>query len=90
MNSSINDIGAGFFEKSLILERYQVRRLSEYGLLDEYKRRKLDYFIINWYIEKLGDASAQEKEKCIETIAEIVALYGKTIDDYAAYIKEKQ
>lgn len=88
MNSSINDIGTEFFRKSLILEAYQVNRLREYGLLDEYINRKLDFFVINWYIDKLKDTSADEKDKCIEIISDIVDLYGKKIGDYHNYIKE--
>ena len=88
MNSSINDIGKSFYEKSLILERYQVERLEDYGLLTEYINRKLDYFIINWYIDKLDNSKVDERCECIEIIDEIAKLYGKSIDNYAGYIKE--
>ena len=88
MDSSINDIGEEFFRKSLILEEYQVQRLREYGLLEEYIERKLDFFVINWYIDKLQDTNQGERNACIQIIDQIVRLYGKTIGDYAQQLKE--
>lgn len=88
MDSSINDIGVDFFRKSLILEEYQIKRLEKYGLLDEYIERKLDYFVINWYIDKLYDVGKEEYGECVGIIADIVKLYGKNVENYASYIKE--
>ena len=90
MDSSINDVGEGFFRKSLILEEYQVGRLRDYGLLGEYIERKLDFFVVNWYIDKLQDTSQEERNACIQVIDQIVRLYGKTIEDYAWQLEEQE
>ena len=55
-------------------------------LVEEYIERKLDYFTINWYIEKLSDCRPDERESCIDVIDQIVKLYGKTIQDYERYL----
>lgn len=88
MDSSINDIGVEFFKKSLILEKYQVKRLKKYELLSEYVDRKLDYFMVNWYIDKLQGVSEEEWRECVDIIDKIARLYGKTIGDYLHYIEE--
>ena len=54
--------------------------------MEEYIERKLDYFTINWYIEKLSDCRPDERESCIDVIDQIVKLYGKTIQDYERYL----
>lgn len=86
LNSSINDVGPSFFRKSFILEKYQRAQLEKYELVEEYIERKLDYFTINWYIEKLSDCRPDERESCIDVIDQIVKLYGKTIQDYERYL----
>lgn len=86
LNSSINDVGPSFFQKSFILEKYQRAQLEKYELVEEYIERKLDYFTINWYIEKLSDCRPDERESCIDIIDQIVKLYGKTIQDYERYL----
>ena len=86
LNSSINDVGPSFFQKSFILEKYQRAQLEKYELVEEYIERKLDYFTINWYIEKLSDCRPDERESCIDVIDQIVKLYGKTIQDYERYL----
>lgn len=86
LNSSINDVGSSFFQKSFILEKYQRAQLEKYELVEEYIERKLDYFTINWYIEKLSDCRPDERESCINVIDQIVKLYGKTIQDYKRYL----
>lgn len=87
-DSSINDIGKSFFEKSLILEQYQEERFKEYGIFEEYVDRKLDYFVVNWYLEKLKNVIEEDRDECIEIIDRIVKIYGKTIEDYKAYLRE--
>ena len=86
LNSSINDVGSSFFQKSFILEKYQRAQLEKYELVEEYIERKLDYFTINWYIEKLSDCRPDERESCIDVIDQSVKLYGKTIQDYERYL----
>ena len=86
LNSSINDVGSSFFQKSFVLEKYQRAQLEKYELVEEYIERKLDYFTINWYIEKLSDCRPDERESCIDVIDQIVKLYGKTIQDYERYL----
>lgn len=87
-DSATNTISPEFFKKSFILEQYQAERLKAYGLLEEYITRKLDYFIVNWYIDKLSRTSETERTECIGIIGDIAALYGKSMSDYKTYLEE--
>lgn len=80
--SETNKVGRSFFEKSLLLERAQVERFAGYGVLDDYKRDKLDYFVENWYLEKYARVKPEEKEASLAVLQKILALYGKTTADY--------
>lgn len=77
-NSIINTISHKFFDKFFIMEKYQVKKLREYGLLEEYKKRRLGDFFENWYLEKLKLVTDQnEYEKCLKIVNEIGHIYEK-------------
>lgn len=78
--SVINSINHKFFEKFYILEKYQVQKFKEYGVLKEYIEKKLDNFIKNWYYAKL-ELVTDEKEKkmSINIINNIIDLYKDSI-----------
>ena len=80
--SSVNALDTSFFEKSLILEKEQVRRFARYGILDEYINRRLDYFVINWYLDKLFLVDREEQKECLDMIGQITELYGKDVNEY--------
>ena len=81
--SSVNDVGVSFFEKSLPVEKAQAAIFIEKGLADEYKKRRLDYFIINWYLDKLqGVKNEEDKKHCLDITGQITRLYGKDISEY--------
>lgn len=76
-DSIVNSISHKFFDKFLIMEKYQVKKLKEYGLLDEYKERRYYYFLDNWYLEKLKLVKTKEEyNKSIDIIHKIQNLYG--------------
>jgi len=74
-DSEINSISLNFYNKFFILEKYQVNKLKEYGVLEEYKKRKLDYFIKNWYLEKLKYVKKNDYERSLDIINQIQQLY---------------
>lgn len=75
-NSIVNNISKNFFEKFLIMEKYQVEKLKEYDLLNEYKKRRFSSFYKNWYLEKLKMVKdSEEKEKSMIIINKIKDLY---------------
>ncbi len=74
--SIVNNINRKFFEKFLIMEKYQVKKLKEYDLLEEYKEKRFKIFYKNWYLEKLKNVkNVKEKEKSKEIIKQIKKLY---------------
>lgn len=75
-DSVVNSITHKFYEKFLIMERYQVNKLKEYNLLDEYKKRRYQYFLDNWYLEKLKlIKDEKEYEISKDIIKQIKELY---------------
>ncbi len=77
-DSVVNTINHKFFEKFLIMERYQVQKLKEYNLLNEYINRRYEHFMNNWYLAKLElIEDDKEKQLSLEIIDEIKKLYDK-------------
>lgn len=74
--SVVNSINHKFFDKFLIMEKYQVKKLKEYNVFDEYYERRYHQFLENWYMTKLKLVSDdKEYEKSLEIIDEIRKLY---------------
>ena len=80
--SAVNAITPRFFERSLILEREQVKRFRAYGVLDDYIRLRLDHFVVHWYLDKLGFVAETDRERSLDLIDSIVNEYGKELSDY--------
>jgi SAM-dependent methyltransferase len=79
-SSLTNDISSNFFEKSLILEKYQVQKFKSYGLLEQYKEKKFYYFMKNWYGGKLEKVKKEDYEKSLNILKEITSLYNLDIE----------
>ncbi len=74
--SVVNSLNHKFFEKSLIMEEYQVEKLKEYGLLKVYKDKRFKNFLENWYYEKLKLVKSKiEIEKSKKIIKKMEELY---------------
>ena len=71
----MNRISRSFFDKSLLLERHQVEVLKQHGVLEAYKKIKLDAFMKGWYGEKLKQVASEDLEYGKKIIAEIRSLY---------------
>lgn len=77
-DSVVNTINHKFFEKFLIMERYQVQKLKEYNLLNEYINRRYEHFMNNWYLAKLQlIEDTDEKKLSLEIIDKIKKLYSE-------------
>lgn len=74
-SSVVNTIGKSFFDKSILMERYQVTKLKEYGVIDQYKKIKLNQFVDGWYKEKLKSVSDAEREYCNNIVNQITQMY---------------
>ena len=74
-DSIVNSINHKFFGKFLIMEKYQVAKLKEYGLFKEYKQRRYYNFLENWYYAKLklvkDNKEYEESKKIIEEIKKL-------------------
>lgn len=73
--SAVNSVSRRFFEKSLLLEERQVEVLKAHGLLDDYKKLRLEHFMEHWYMKKLALVDGEERGQCEELIERIRALY---------------
>lgn len=74
-NSIVNTINKTFFEKFLLLEKYQIQTLKRYGVLDEYLQKKFNCFLKNWYYEKLEQVDEENREVAAKIVDSIIALY---------------
>lgn len=75
-DSVVNTINHRFFEKFLIMERYQVQKLKAYNLFKEYKDRRYEHFMNNWYLAKLElIEDTKEKQLSLKIIDKIKKLY---------------
>lgn len=75
-DSVVNTLNHKFFEKFLIMEKYQVQKLKEYNLLKEYMDRRYEHFMNNWYLAKLElIEDDKERELSLGIINKIKNLY---------------
>lgn len=73
--SVINTIDKDFFERSLLLERYQINILKKYNVFDDYVKNKFENFYNNWYLEKLKLVSEEDYEAALKIVNNIALLY---------------
>lgn len=73
--STVNTITKRFFEKYLILEKYRVQMLRENNLIEQYTEKRLEYYVTNWYLNKLKKVNKEDAEDAIELLAEILGMY---------------
>lgn len=73
--SAVNRISRSFFDKSLLLERHQVEVFERHGVLEAYKKIKLDAFMKGWYEEKLKQVASEDLECGKKIVADIRSLY---------------
>lgn len=90
-DSAVNKINKSFFQKSLILEEEAVRRYEKYGVLENYKKDKFEFFFVNWYLEKFKLVSDADKKSCSEILMKIISLYNPSMKftnkDLKSFIK---
>ncbi len=76
-NSVVNTVNAKFFDKYLPLESARSQWLTEVGLLDDYRKTRMEPFFTGWYLRKLADVPADQRTRAITTIKELGQMYGK-------------
>lgn len=87
--SVTNTVNTLFFERSLILEREQKKRLQKHSVWDEYKELKSESFIKGWYFQKLRDVDFEDFEaskRCIEKIMEINGLKDEFLANFKGFV----
>lgn len=75
-NSVVNTVNAKFFDKYLPLERARSEWLTEVGLLDDYRKTRMEVFFTGWYLRKLADVPDDQRAHAIATITELGRMYG--------------
>lgn len=75
-NSVVNTVNAKFFDKYLPLERARSEWLTEVGLLDDYRKTRMEVFFTGWYLRKLADVPDDQRAQAISTITELGQMYG--------------
>ena len=74
-DSSTGSVGRSFFERSLVGERAMAAFLREAGLIEEFRRRRLNNIINNWYMDKLMLVPMEEIEECASMLNDISKAY---------------
>lgn len=77
-DSTVNTINPRYFKKYLPLDRDRARWLEEVGLMDAYKRQRLEKFLVTWHLPKLRKVKEDQWLEAAENIAELLACYGPT------------
>ena len=73
--SVTNSIDIEFYRKYYLVELAQVEFLRHEGLLDDYRRLRLDSFMSGWYIERLHQVPLCQLSECARIVNEIKGLY---------------
>jgi 2-polyprenyl-3-methyl-5-hydroxy-6-metoxy-1,4-benzoquinol methylase len=80
INSAVNNITLEFFKQNLLKEKEQIKILTKYNLLEEYKNKQYHYFLKNWYNQKLEILEKQDLKESIKILKEIAYIYGYDIE----------
>ncbi|MDS2172428.1 glycosyltransferase family A protein [Nesterenkonia sp. CL21] len=75
-SSTINTLNPGYFKKYLPLDSSRARWLQEVGLLEAYRRDRLERFLVSWHLPKLKRVRPEEWFDAAENLAELLACYG--------------
>lgn len=81
-DSVTNAVGAKYFSRVLVNEVAKEKFLREEGLLGIYVESHMPNFVKNWYLPRLERVKQSEYHEARHKLAEILNLYGKTIDEY--------
>lgn len=76
-SSVTNIVDKAFFEKSLILEKYQVEKFKKLGLFEHYRQYKFPKFYQDWYLNKLSKVPSQNRDQAEEILGKIQDLYSE-------------
>ena len=76
-NSTVNVVTPKYFRKYLPLEEDRARWVREVGLLDAYRRVRLESFFKNWYLKKLKRVSENDWYEAATVVAQIGRFYGE-------------
>lgn len=74
-SSVTNVINKQFFEKSLILEKYQVHKFKQLGIFEHYRDNKFPKFYKDWYLEKLNQVPIENRLESKTILDKITSLY---------------
>lgn len=75
-DSTVNTINPRYFKKYLPLDSDRARWLEQVGLLDAYKRQRLEKFLVTWHLPKLRKVGEDQWLEAAENIAELLDCYG--------------
>ncbi|MFB0833109.1 glycosyltransferase [Arthrobacter halodurans] len=76
-NSTVNAVSPKYFRKYLPLEEDRARWVREVGLLEAYRRVRLESFFKNWYLKKLKRVPDDQWLEAATVVAEIGRFYGE-------------
>lgn len=74
--SIVNVVSPRYFRKYLILEKDRTAWLQETGLMQDYRDTRLEPFFRSWYLGKLDQVPADQREEAAAVVRELAALYG--------------
>ena len=74
-DSLTNAVRADYFDKTLRAHERQAQVLKRYGLVGEYRARRLGGYLENWLIPTLAKVEGEERPAATKTLVRIVAMY---------------
>lgn len=79
-NSTVNSINKKYFHKVYLREVETNKRLSRYGLIDEYKKRRFERFFKLWYLKKLVKVIDTDIEESVKIIYDIYSIHKEGLE----------
>ena len=75
--SVVNVISPKYFRKYLLLEEARSAWMEEVGLLEDYRRVRLEFFFKKWYLRKLAFVPPENYEEAAEVVSQLGRMYGE-------------
>ncbi|WP_053433605.1 glycosyltransferase [Sporosarcina globispora] len=79
-NSTVNSINKKYFHKVYLREVETNKRLSKYGLIDEYKKRRFQRFFKLWYLKKLAKVKVSDIEESVKILYDIYSIHKEGLE----------
>ncbi|WP_376971201.1 glycosyltransferase [Arthrobacter sp.] len=74
--SVVNVVSPRYFRKYLPLEEARAAWMEEVGLIEDYRRLRLEFFFKKWYLRKLAFVPTEDYDEAAAVVARLGRMYG--------------